>query len=693
MRFQKIFLKAFGHFTDETLDLDTGEGLHIILGSNEAGKTTVLHALSDMLFGFEHLSSYDFLHEARSLRIGAEIESMDGQKLAFLRRKGRKDTLLDLEENPIEDTSLAPFTGTINRQVFERRFGLNHERLRAGGREILKDSGDAGFSLFEAGSGVIGLRRIIGNLEEDASALFRPRGSTQLVNRAIKECREARNDLTTASLSRREWQRLDKSRAELEADLARMQEELEEVQSKRDRLERIGRNRGDLLRRSKIIENLKELKDIPKIRQEAADERKEAEKAIGDANIGLIHIVEEKVRLQSNLDDIDVPDELLAVDDDVGSFYEQRGEMRKGNLDLPKLEGELGKANSRIASLLEDVGLEQAVTTADKLADGRADEAARLEQYRSTSIDLEKIHQNLEKNRKEEKKIVQRNEELNVEWQNLWQGVVTEPASPKEMAEWLDDHDEIMGLVDSLGNARIEAAALNDDITGCRSVLIKQLTTHGEKVKKNEDLATLRGKCRNVIKTATAELNRRVQLSEQIEGLERHVKKAERDHEASASALSDWWENWAKAIKRLGRPAESSPEEVEEAIGLYDDLRKELDESGSLLTRINGIKRDVRNYEKVVSELADKLDMGLSGHDAFETVNNLNTRLTNAKNDLEKLNSLRSDIERNDKNEREAKETLSDAKAVLRNLCAEYPSAQQRTHPLRRRRYSRQFFR
>ena len=39
MKLQKLYLSAFGPFTERTLDLSAGrEGLHIIFGVNEAGK-------------------------------------------------------------------------------------------------------------------------------------------------------------------------------------------------------------------------------------------------------------------------------------------------------------------------------------------------------------------------------------------------------------------------------------------------------------------------------------------------------------------------------------------------------------------------------------------------------------------------------------------------------------------------------
>jgi len=52
MRVAELHLRAFGHFTDVRVDLDSdGPALHVVYGHNEAGKSTTLRALSGLFFG------------------------------------------------------------------------------------------------------------------------------------------------------------------------------------------------------------------------------------------------------------------------------------------------------------------------------------------------------------------------------------------------------------------------------------------------------------------------------------------------------------------------------------------------------------------------------------------------------------------------------------------------------------------
>ncbi|MHB1185456.1 MAG: AAA family ATPase, partial [Desulfobulbia bacterium] len=68
MRIARLELKAFGPFTDRTLEL--GPGLHIVYGPNEAGKSSTLRALKAWLFGFDHQTPDNFLHANDQLLVG-----------------------------------------------------------------------------------------------------------------------------------------------------------------------------------------------------------------------------------------------------------------------------------------------------------------------------------------------------------------------------------------------------------------------------------------------------------------------------------------------------------------------------------------------------------------------------------------------------------------------------------------------
>ena len=109
MRLLELQLLAIGPFSGAVLDLKGGKrGLHLIYGPNEAGKSSALRAIRDLLFGMPQVTQDAHLHAAPALRLSAVIER-DGEELAFVRRKKRKDSLVGLDDTskPLRSKLLA----------------------------------------------------------------------------------------------------------------------------------------------------------------------------------------------------------------------------------------------------------------------------------------------------------------------------------------------------------------------------------------------------------------------------------------------------------------------------------------------------------------------------------------------------------------------------------------------------------
>jgi uncharacterized protein YhaN len=106
MRFSRLSLERYGRFEDCELTFRSGSpDLQIIYGANEAGKTTSLSAVSDLLFGFPTRSPYNFLFDYSLLRVGAMLED-SGRTIACRRKKGTSATLLDGDDASIDEAPL-----------------------------------------------------------------------------------------------------------------------------------------------------------------------------------------------------------------------------------------------------------------------------------------------------------------------------------------------------------------------------------------------------------------------------------------------------------------------------------------------------------------------------------------------------------------------------------------------------------
>ena len=157
MRFHRLELIKYGKFSDRSVEFPAAkQDFHLIVGPNEAGKSTLRSAIVDLLFGIPQRSQLSFLHPLNELRLGAIIINTSGA-LEFHRVKAQKQTLRSPLDVVLLDTALTPFLGTADRNFFDQMFGLDHTRLVSGGNSILNAENDVGQILFQSAAGVASL--------------------------------------------------------------------------------------------------------------------------------------------------------------------------------------------------------------------------------------------------------------------------------------------------------------------------------------------------------------------------------------------------------------------------------------------------------------------------------------------------------------------------------------------------------
>src|SRR5213080_1578186 len=118
MRLTKLSLEKYGIFTGRAVPFSPDKRIHLVFGPNESGKTTGLAAVTDLLYGVEERTRFNFLHPNNDIRIGAEIVGREGGHFAFRRRKGRTNTLVDYSDRPLPDGALDPWLAGVSRSVF-----------------------------------------------------------------------------------------------------------------------------------------------------------------------------------------------------------------------------------------------------------------------------------------------------------------------------------------------------------------------------------------------------------------------------------------------------------------------------------------------------------------------------------------------------------------------------------------------
>ncbi len=338
MRIGQLHLERYGHLTGDTLDFPPDRPLHIVLGANEAGKSTALAALADGLFGFEHRTTRDFLHPSDSLRIGFVLHDPAGPPQAFARRKGRKDTLLDGAGAALPEAALAPFLRGISRERFLSVFGLDATRLRSGGNALLREQGGAGAAILQAQTGLRGLRDVQRQLDEDAAKLHGDGRGTRAIAGSIKAIREHDTAIRDRSLNGAQYHAALKRRDEATDALARTKADLAELDRTRTRLERIRRTAPARRALTRAREELTRIGPVPSLPKDAEAARLDALNNREFAAHDRAGHADQLTRLESELAALPTDPAILAEQAEIARLVAQRVQDSSTREDRAKLE-------------------------------------------------------------------------------------------------------------------------------------------------------------------------------------------------------------------------------------------------------------------------------------------------------------------------------------------------------------------
>jgi uncharacterized protein YhaN len=222
VRLRRIEVVRFGALEDRTVG-DLSDGLTVVHGPNEAGKSTLIAFVRSVLYGFQTRSRPDAYLPRSGERAGRLIvEDEDGQ-WAIERRDGPKGgpVVVRALRGPDRPSLLAEITHGVDENAYRVVFGFGLDEM-ARIEEARGDSDSIAGALYAASAGLsVNPDEVRKELESERDALFLPRGERE-ISKLLRSLAEARTRIKEA---REAGQRYAEDRARLE-DLERELEEL-----------------------------------------------------------------------------------------------------------------------------------------------------------------------------------------------------------------------------------------------------------------------------------------------------------------------------------------------------------------------------------------------------------------------------------------------------------------------------------
>ena len=512
MKLNKLHLIRFGPYTDFTIDLESGnKNFHMIYGPNEAGKSTALRAISGLFYGIEETTTDDHLHGKADLRIGAVIS--DGEEhIEILRRKGRKNTLLDKDEKPLEESLLSSkYLNGVSKELFTSMFGLGHEELVQGGRKLLAGEGEVGESLFGASAGIRNIHALRQALRSEADSIFTGPARTKPLNVEIKKFRDAEKKSAQLSLRPKIFLDLQGQYEDSKAKDAELGEQIKNLTVELTKKQRLQRTLPLIAKREILLDKKNALGAIKPVPESCTAERIGALAALDKAEAQIERLEKEKDKLQNELDSLHIPVELLERQKEIKEYESRVAVTRKALGDIPSLETEIKLNLHEANQILRNLGRPE---SPENIEDLRIDLATQ-ETINALSREFVRHETNLQTAEKNFAEAKQLREDLKENTKSLFSGFIPDELDKllisvrkkgdldADLNELLAEHYELKQEVEKRGRALWTEVDDYEEIT-------KLPVPLKETVEEYEGFFLAAGKKRETLENQDTELKKRI---------------------------------------------------------------------------------------------------------------------------------------------------------------------------------------
>jgi len=332
MRLRRIEAVRFGNLTDATLG-PLGDGLTVVLGPNEAGKSSFTALVRYLLYGFpteKSVSERPYL-SAAGPREGRLVFDSDEGEWVIERVSGPKGGPVSVRalRGPARPGLIEELTGGVSEQAFKVVFGFGLaemaaiERLRGTDDDIIA-------RLYAAGAGLtVSPQEVRAAIDAQAEALYKPRGTKPVINALAATARELRKEIAA----------LEHAGEALAGDRARLAELAAELEAARQRLDEASASHRML------VEEHRALTDLEEAVRAAESELLSLRRAARDAHAAAERVV--------------VDDVALAAAGDVAALAEELSAVRQRAETVRELEERVASLAADRTARLAEAGVEE----------------------------------------------------------------------------------------------------------------------------------------------------------------------------------------------------------------------------------------------------------------------------------------------------------------------------------------------
>ncbi len=292
MIFREIHIDGFGIFNNFSLTR-LKPGVNIILGNNEAGKSTLLKFLRYTLFGYPKSTEQRMAPlnggEHRG-RIKAILS--DKKIVTFERIAGSSGGNINLmyDGRSIEDQVLwSQLLGNATKDIFENVYAFSLDELTGWGQLSASGVED---KIFSVGLGLrnISISDVEGNIQQQVDEIYTQRGSKQIIPLVIKEINTRKTRIREIQSNLPRYRDLNLNIKQLEEDICSIEAQIKKDGIESDRLHnylRCYESFVTIININRELDSLPELHGYPEDGVGRLKELEREEQALNDKIHGL----------------------------------------------------------------------------------------------------------------------------------------------------------------------------------------------------------------------------------------------------------------------------------------------------------------------------------------------------------------------------------------------------------------------
>ncbi len=360
MHLQGVNIRGYGVFNECRVQ-NISPGLCVFLGDNEAGKSTFLGFIRDILFGFPDKRSREKTYPP--LRGGdgggtLDVFSWTQGRMLMDRVPGPKGGSLNLysgEGKPLPPEVLARILGGTNREVFKNVYAFSLSELQT--METLSNDRvkDAIYSA-GLGAGISSLPDILGSMAVSREKLFKPRGQNQKINRLVKKLEDTQKEINQSSGEIEAYERIVRELEEILAENETRKERLSSLQARLESLKMLRSLWEEWTERLGLVRKLEELPEVGEFPENGMERYERIKRRLEELADSRRQSVEKMDSLRTRLENLSPDRELLAREQDIRSLDEDKRPFSQAGEEISRLEPEIKSRQENVIATVRRLG-------------------------------------------------------------------------------------------------------------------------------------------------------------------------------------------------------------------------------------------------------------------------------------------------------------------------------------------------